>query len=255
MIKHGSFGKDIKVWNKQGKGVAMSIYAIGDLHLSGDGSKPMDIFGDQWTNHKSQIEKNWLRKIGDEDGVLIPGDFSWAMKFEEAVSDLDWLERLPGQKFMIRGNHDFWWGSINKMNGRYKSIHFVHNNCFTYKDVIIAGTRGWLSPNDRSFTEQDQKIYLREVQRLRRSLEEAITKKIDRDHKLIVMLHYPPTNDQREPSLFTEVLQAFEVDYVVYGHLHGKESFDASYKGEYNGIKYILTSSDYLSFEPILIIE
>lgn len=233
----------------------MSIYAIGDLHLSGDGSKPMDVFGDQWTNHKKQIEKNWLKKITEDDAVLIPGDLSWAMKFTEVEEDLAWLEELPGEKFIIRGNHDFWWSSVNKMNRRYDHLFFIQNNSFTYKDTVIAGTRGWLSPNERSFTDQDLKIYLRESERLKRSLIEAMKQKENPQQKLIAMLHYPPTNDQKEPSLFTEILEEFKVDYVVYGHLHGKESFDASYKGSMKGTEYILASSDYIKFDPILIIE
>jgi len=231
----------------------MSIYAIGDLHLSGDGSKPMDVFGDQWINHKNQIEENWLQKITAEDAVLIPGDISWAMKFYDVVEDLAWLEELPGHKYIIRGNHDYWWSSISKMNSQFKKISFIQNNSFVYKDIIIAGTRGWISPNDRSFTAQDQKIYLREVERLKRSLLNAEKQKEELEQMIIVMLHYPPTNDKKEPSLFTETLEEFGVDCVVYGHLHGKESFDASYKGKINGREYILASSDYIDFDPILI--
>ncbi len=231
----------------------MSIYAIGDLHLSGDGSKPMDVFGDQWANHKNQIEKNWLKKITEEDAVLIPGDLSWAMKFSEVEADLAWIDRLPGQKFIIRGNHDYWWSSISKMNDRYETLFFIQNNAFMYKDVVIAGSRGWISPNERSFTDQDQKIYLREYERLKRSLHAAIKKKENLEQKLIVLLHYPPTNDQKEPSLFTEVFEEFKVDYVVYGHLHGEESFNASYIGKVLDTEYILASSDYINFDPILI--
>ena len=233
----------------------MSIYAIGDLHLSEDGSKPMDVFGDQWTNHKNQIEKNWLKKITEEDAVLIPGDLSWAMKFSEVEVDLTWLEGLPGQKFIIRGNHDYWWSSINKMNRIYDSLFFIQNNAFIYNDVIIAGTRGWLSPNDRSFTDHDQKIYLREIERLKRSLQDAMKLKENPEQKVIVLLHYPPTNDQKEPSLFTKVIEEFKVDYVVYGHLHGKESFEASYKGKIKDVEYILVSSDYINFDPVFIMK
>jgi uncharacterized protein len=233
----------------------MSIYAIGDLHLSEDGSKPMDVFGDQWKDHKKQIEENWLKKVTEVDAVLIPGDLSWAMKFSEAEGDLSWLESLPGKKFIIRGNHDYWWSSINKMNRRYERLFFIQNNGFLFQDAIIAGTRGWLSPNDRSFTDQDQKIYLREIERLKRSLSEALKLRTNPEQKVIAMLHYPPTNDQQEPSLFTEVLEEYNVDYVVYGHLHGEESFNASYKGKVKGREYILASSDYINFDPVLIIK
>ncbi len=231
----------------------MSIYAIGDLHLSGNGIKPMDIFGDQWIEHKKQIEENWVKKIQDEDAVLLPGDISWAMKFQEADVDLSWLESLPGRKFIIRGNHDFWWSSISKMSRKYNSLFFIQNNCFVYRDFIITGTRGWICPNDRSFTDKDQKIYLREIGRLQRSLMEAEARRENPSQKILVMLHYPPTNDQKEDSLFTELLERYSVDTVVYGHLHGEESFQASYRGEHKGIRYVLASSDYINFDPILI--
>ena len=38
----------------------MSIYTIGDLHLSFGTDKPMDIFG--WGNHTEKIKQDWLEK-------------------------------------------------------------------------------------------------------------------------------------------------------------------------------------------------
>ena len=55
----------------------MSLYAIGDLHLSFTANKPMDVFGREWKDHVRKIEKNWRGRIGAEDTVVITGDHSW----------------------------------------------------------------------------------------------------------------------------------------------------------------------------------
>jgi len=230
----------------------MTIYAIGDLHLSGNSDKPMDIFGDQWSDHANKIKDSWLKKVSNNDVVLIPGDISWAMNLEEAMVDLEWISDLPGKKYLIRGNHDYWWSSITRLNSLFDSIGFIQNNFFTYKEYAICGTRGWNCPNHYKFTDHDEKIYLREVSRLEMSLNAA--KKSGYDN-LIVMLHYPPTNDKLEPSLFTEVLEKYNVEHVVYGHLHGQISYAAGLKGIHNNVNYHLTSCDYAEFEMVKILE
>lgn len=224
----------------------MAIYAIGDLHLSGHSSKPMDIFGDNWTEHEKKIKNSWLENVTDEDAILIPGDISWAMTLEEAMVDLEWIADLPGNKYLIKGNHDYWWGSIKKLNTLFDSMNFIQNNFFTYMDYAICGTRGWNCPNHYKFTEHDEKIYLREVNRLEMSLKAAKQKGYA---NIIVMLHYPPTNDKLEPSLFTEVLEKYNVSNVVYGHLHGKASYGSGLQGVHNGVNYKLVSCDYANFE------
>ncbi|MBU5675253.1 metallophosphoesterase [Alkaliphilus sp. MSJ-5] len=226
----------------------MAIYAIGDLHLSGHSDKPMDIFGAQWNDHANKIRDSWLKKVNNDDAVLIPGDISWAMTLEEAMIDLEWIADLPGKKYLIRGNHDYWWGSITKLNSLFDSMSFIQNNFFTYREYAICGTRGWNCPNHYKFTNHDEKIYLREVSRLEMSLNTAKRSGYD---NIIVMLHYPPTNDKLEPSLFTEVLEKYNVRHVIYGHLHGETSYGAGLKGIYNGINYYLTSCDYARFEMI----
>ncbi len=226
----------------------MAIYAIGDLHLSGYSDKPMDIFGAQWNDHANKIRDSWLKKVNNDDAVLIPGDISWAMTLEEAMIDLEWIADLPGKKYLIRGNHDYWWGSITRLNSLFDSMSFIQNNFFTYREYAICGTRGWNCPNHYKFTNHDEKIYLREVSRLEMSLNTA---KKSGYANIIVMLHYPPTNDKLEPSLFTEVLEKYNVRHVIYGHLHGETSYGAGLKGIYNGINYYLTSCDYAGFEMI----
>lgn len=224
----------------------MALYAIGDLHLSNHVHKPMDIFGSKWVGHDDKIKKDWLINVKEEDTVLIPGDISWGMNIEEAKPDIEWISELPGRKILLKGNHDYWWSSISKLKATFPTIDFLQNNFFTYKDYGICGTRGWISPNDKKFTKQDEKIYLREIHRLTLSLEAA--KKANCE-KIIVMLHYPPTNDEFETSLFIDTFQKYNVEMVVYGHLHGEEAYDAGLKGEHGGITYHLASCDFLGFK------
>lgn len=230
----------------------MALYGIADLHLSFHSPKPMDIFGNHWFQHHEKIRENWIRKVRTEDTVLIAGDISWAMKLEEALIDLQWIEELPGKKIIIKGNHDYWWAGISKLNQLYPSMDFLQNSYFGYEEYAICGTRGWTCPNENRFTEKDEKIYLREGQRLRNSLEQAAKSKYT---KKLVMLHYPPTNDELQPSIFTGLCEEYGVEKVVYGHLHGAEAYGSGLLGDYNNVDYQLISCDYLNFDLRLIIE
>jgi len=232
-------------------GEKMALFVIGDLHLSNAAEKPMNIFGEHWKEHDNTIKKNWIDSINDSDTVLIPGDISWAMTIEEACFDLDWIHSLPGRKILIKGNHDYWWSSIKKLNSLYDNLHFLQNNYFVYEDIAICGTRGWICPNNHKFSDQDNKIYERELHRLKLSLDQAVKNKYA---DIFVITHYPPTNDHFDPSGFTEIYEDYGVKNVFYGHLHGKESFDAGLKGNINGVTYYLTSCDFLDFKPLKIL-
>lgn len=227
----------------------MGLYAIADLHLALSGDKPMDVFGDKWYKHDEKIKENWSQIVREEDTVLIAGDISWSMKMEEGMRELQWIHDLPGRKYIIRGNHDYWWGSINKLNNLYDDMKFVQNNFFTYEDYAICGTRGWTCPGGDRFTAKDEKIYNREIIRLRLSIEAA---KKSGYNKYICMIHYPPTNDKFEDSGFTEIFKEYGVEKVVYGHLHGP-SLHRILTGHRDGTEYIITSCDYLNFKPIKI--
>lgn len=233
----------------------MKLWAIGDLHLSysedGDLKKPMAIFGDNWENHGEKIKANWLENISEEDVVLIPGDFSWAMDFKEIKYDIEYLHNLPGKKVFIRGNHDYWWTSSKKMKEFLpKDIDFIQNNYYQVKDnLFICGTRGWNTPGEKGFLPEDKKIYLRELARLRLSLD-SVPKLPDRE--IIVMLHYPPVNLKHEYSEFIELMKEYEVKTCIYAHLH-----DASIAYKIPSSKwdmnFKLVSADALSFNPLLI--
>lgn len=223
----------------------MSIFAIGDLHLSGAVHKPMTVFGSHWQNHWEKIKKNWKENVTGEDAVLIAGDISWAMTLEEALVDLKEIHLLPGKKIFIKGNHDYWWKTITKLNQIFEDQFFIQNNFYIYQDYIICGTRGWICPNSIKFTEHDKKIYERELKRLILSLEEV--KKI-KGKQIIVLTHFPPTNDQLDSSGFTELYEEYSVSKVIYGHLHGENTFSQGLQGIYNNVKYYLVSADYMNF-------
>ncbi len=228
----------------------MSIYAIGDLHLSlGEGiDKPMDIYGEQWVRHVERLKSNWIRKVSETDTVILAGDVSWALKFDEAKTDLDWLHHLPGKKIVIKGNHDLWWTGIQKMNAMYDDMIFLHNFCHMVEDVAICGSRGWICPGTDGFTEADNKIYQRELLRVGRSLEDA---KARGAKEIIGVLHFPPTNDKIQSSGFTDLFTAADVKTVVYGHLHGSDTYHKGLQGNLNGVEYKLVSLDYLNCDPL----
>jgi len=211
--------------------------------------KPMDIFGDKWVYHHEKIKENWINKISDDDTVLIAGDISWSMNMEEGLEDLEYINMLPGRKIIVKGNHDYWWGSITKLNSLYDNMKFIQNNFFTYEDYAICGTRGWTNAESENSSKHDVKIYSRELLRLRLSLDAAVKSGYK---KIIVMLHYPPTNDKFEESEFTKIFKEYNVEKVIYGHLHGY-SLKNVLEGVVGGVEYIMTSCDYINFDPIKI--
>ncbi|MDU2673203.1 MAG: metallophosphoesterase [Clostridium sp.] len=225
----------------------MALYAISDLHLAFNVDKPMDIFGERWLNHDEKIKKNWESKINEEDTVLIAGDISWSMRAEDSKYDLDWIDKLPGKKIISKGNHDYWWQSISKLNKMYENTKFIQNNFYSYEDYAICGTRGWTSPDNDKFTQHDRKIYDRELIRLRLSLDMA---KNAGYSKFIVMVHYPPTNENYDETEFTKVFKAYGVEKVIYGHLHGPSNFKIK-NDTVDGVEYINTSCDFINFDPI----
>ncbi len=230
----------------------MNIYAISDLHLSATADKPMDIFGGNWEGHFEKIKADWLATVKEEDIVLIAGDISWAMKLDDALVDLRSLASLPGRKVFIRGNHDYWWNGITKLrdsapNG---SFYFLQTDAVKIDGLVIVGSRGWSCPGSSDYTEQDEKLYLREAERFRLALNEGKKRKEEGD-RLLALIHYPPFNAKCEETLFTKLFEENGVEKVVFGHIHGAAYFP--YKTEKNGVQYILSSCDKLGFKLVKI--
>ncbi len=230
----------------------MNVYAISDLHLSETADKPMDIFGGNWEGHFEKIKSDWNAKVQEEDIVLIAGDISWAMKLADALTDLELLASLPGKKVFIRGNHDYWWNGITKLrdSAPNDSFVFLQTDAVRIGEFVIVGSRGWTCPGSSDYTEQDQKLYLREAERFRLAFLDAEKLKKEGD-KTIAMIHFPPINPKKEDTLFSQLFEKNGVDKAVFGHIHG--SFYYPLKTEKNGIEYILTSCDKTGFSLVKI--
>ena len=198
----------------------MSIYVIGDLHLSFGQNKPMDIFGENWTNHEEKIKENWLKKVKKNDLVILPGDFSWAMYLKDTMLDFKYLSNLPGKKLLLKGNHDYWWTTSKKMQdylkeNNFTNIDFLYNNSYCFENKILVGTRGWSIQEENS-----EKIIRRENLRLELSIQDGINK-YGKDKEIIVFMHYPPFNGYEEKDLsFIATMQKYQVKKCFYGHLH-----------------------------------
>ncbi len=221
----------------------MSLFAISDLHLSLGVDKPMDVFRG-WDNYVQRLEENWQRLVRPEDTVVIAGDISWGLDLSETVEDFRWIDRMPGQKILLKGNHDLWFSTKTKVekffdeNG-FSTLHILFNNAYRYEDYVICGTRGWM--NDQT----DKKVLNRECGRLRLSLEEG--KKLGGTP--LVFLHYPPVYGSGDCPEILEVLLSYGVKQVYYGHIHGYSSGYAI-NGERVGIDFRLLSCDFLQFAP-----
>lgn len=221
----------------------MKIFAISDLHLSVNNSKPMDIFGPVWDGYLDKIFSQWKNLVSSDDLVLMAGDLSWAMKLEEVVPDIDLLKNLPGKKIIIRGNHDYWWKSISSLRALLPTdFYAIQNDALKFDNVIVCGTRGWKGVEKYpTLLDEDKKIFDREVIRLGMTLENASKLRQEGD-KLVCMIHYPPVDIFRNDSPFSELIKKYKVDAVIYGHLHGQKGLATYF--EKDGIPYYLTSCD-----------
>ena len=227
----------------------MSLFAIADTHLSLSADKPMDIF-EGWSDYQSRLEKNWRAVVADGDTVVIPGDVSWAMGIEKAAADFAFLNGLPGRKIIMKGNHDYWWTTMRKMekflsvNG-FDTISILHNNAYRVGDIAVCGTRGWFFDAEQ---DADKKVLLREAGRLRTSVEAALVL----GGEPVVFLHYPPVSSTQVCAEIYNVLKDYGIRRCYYGHLHSYATRTA-FIGERDGIKFSLISGDYLEFVPKLV--
>ena len=230
----------------------MPLYAIGDLHLSHGTDKPMDVFGGGWSNYIEKIKEGFSH-LKPDDVCVLCGDTSWGMSFEESLPDFKFISELPGKKIIIKGNHDYWWGTASKMqeffdNNGIENIEILNNNCFFYENVAICGTRGWMS-DDENDSEYNKKIMAREAGRLRASLRAAG----DAETK-ICFFHYPPRFRNIICQSVIDAMNEFGVKSCFYGHLHGQGHSYAE-RGIIDGIRYELVSSDYINFTPHKVIS
>ncbi len=228
----------------------MSLYAIGDFHLSFNSDKSMDKFGPVWVNHEDKIIRNFRMLIRDNDTVVITGDHSWGKNLKDASLDLEFIEKLPGRKILLRGNHDMFWEAnkterLNKMfEGR---LFFMQDNFYSYEDYALVGTKGYCYEGRDEPMEHYEKLMKREALRLRKGFDKA---KAAGFSKFIMFLHYPPTSIGEKESLFTKMAKEYRAEIVVYSHCHGMERYNDSYKGLVDGINYYLVSGDFLDFCP-----
>jgi uncharacterized protein len=246
-----------------------SVWAIGDLHLSfGVPNKEMDLFGPLWHRHADAIKASWDALVSPEDLVLIPGDISWAMRLEDALPDLRWIDERPGMKILIRGNHDYWWGSVSKIRAALpRSLYVIQNDAVSIGSIAIAGARLWDTPEftfnsiiDMKPTAEkepkkerghDEEIFRREVARLETSLQQ-----LPKDAAVkIVMTHYPPIGVDLKPSSVSALLERYGVSLAVFGHLHSFRQGLPKLFGTERGVRYALCSCDYLNFSPLCVIR
>ena len=224
----------------------MALYAIGDLHLCLGAQKPMDVVGGAWVGYMDKL-KAGLSVIGPEDTTVLLGDLSWALDLPSAYADFAWIDKIPGKKIILKGNHDYWWSTATKFykfcadNG-FSDQWILNNNHYEYNGWAICGTRGWFFEEERG-SEHDEKVFKRELIRLEASLQSA------GDLPKIVFLHYPPLYKGYRCDEILELLKRYEVRQCFYGHLHGA-SHALAMEGQWDGVEYRLVAADKLNFQP-----
>jgi len=234
----------------------MRIWAIADLHLSFAAPKPMDVFGERWNDHAGRIGAAWRERIADDDLVLLAGDISWALKWDAALVDLQWIGALPGRKVLTKGNHDYWWDAARKRRCELPpSLALVEADAVAVDGWVLCGTRAWISPEHPAFDpDTDERIYRRELGRLERALAAAGTL-AQGEQPIGVLLHYPPFLPTGTPTRFAELISAAGASFCVYGHLHRRADWNVAVQGTRGGVRYHLTACDFLGFAPSLIVD
>ena len=240
----------------------MSLFVIADLHLSTaeQTNKSMEVFGRRWSDYVARLVHNWRAVVNDEDTVIIPGDVSWALTLDEAISDFTLLHSLPGRKILGKGNHDFWWSTASKLTAftkehAFQNIFFLFNNAFETDEFLLAGTRGWYQdescenlPKDTDF----KKLVAREASRLDTSLKAAKALKKENDRReILAFLHFPPIWNGLVCEEIVDVLKKHGISRCFFGHIHGNYTAPASFL--HDGIAFSLISADFLEFYPRLI--
>ncbi len=227
----------------------MALYAIGDLHLSFEADKPMDVFGKLWTGYVDKL-RSGLSVIGPGDTTVLLGDLSWSMDLEHAEQDFAFINAIPGRKIILKGNHDYWWTTASKFykfcaRHGFENMEILNNNCLFYGDTAVCGTRGWFFEEERGGA-HDAKILNRELMRLEASLKAA------GEREKLCFLHYPPVYRGYRCQPILDLLRRYGVKQCWYGHLHS-ESHKLAITGDYEGIDFHLVAADYINFTPKLV--
>ncbi|MDE7105278.1 MAG: metallophosphoesterase [Ruminococcus sp.] len=215
----------------------MSLYVIGDLHLCfSDPSKTMSIFAG-WENYQEKIKENWLKTVKKDDTVVLAGDISWGMSLQQAIPDFRFINELTGNKIILKGNHDYWWGTIKKMEDFFTSegfntIKILHNNHYAYGRYGICGTRGWVNMPGEA---QDEKVLNREVQRLETSIKSALNAGLEP----LVFMHYPPIFASNFNYDILEILYRYKIKECFYGHIHGRSAHGLCITNTYYDINFV----------------
>ena len=226
------------------------LFAIADLHLSSSGAKPMDVFGAHWQDHAARIAAAWDAAVAPGDAVLLPGDLSWARTLDEAAADLAWIGARPGVKYLLRGNHDGWWGSLAKVRKALPAgCHALQNDAYDLGDVVLVGARGWTAPDDPTALPADREIFARELSRLGLSIADA-DRRFGRNAPRVAMLHYPPWIEGHPPTEVVRALREGGVSTCVYGHLHGADHA-LGVVGARDAIRFHLVAADAIGFAPL----
>lgn len=224
----------------------MALYAIGDLHLSLNAQKPMDVFGGPWSGYMEKL-KSGFSSVKPDDTTVLMGDLSWALDLDGARDDFAWINNIPGRKIILKGNHDYWWSTATKFqafcrDSGFEKMHILNNNHFEYDGFAICGSRGWFFEEERS-SDHDEKVFKRELIRLEASLRSA------GDLPKLVFLHYPPRYKGYTCDEMLEIFDRYQVRHCFYGHLHGA-SHTLAMEGQWDGVEYKLLSADRLNFQP-----
>jgi predicted phosphohydrolase len=230
------------------------LFALADLHLSLSGAKPMDVFGETWTDHATRMAAAWDATVAPDDAVLVPGDVSWARDLDEAAPDLAWIGARPGAKLLLRGNHDSWWTSVSRVRRALPArCDLLQNDAALVGDRVVVGARGWTAPGDPCSQPGDDEVFARELTRLRLSVADA-DRRFGRERPRVAMLHYPPWLEGRDPTAVVAILEEAGVEDCVFGHLHGHDHALAV-TGLRRGIRYHLVAADAVGFTPVLVPE
>ena len=159
-----------------------------------------------------------LSRLTAGDVLVLAGDTSWGIDLNEAEADFRFLDQFPCKKYLVKGNHDYWWSTVSKMKNFFTekgltTLDFLHNNCALYGGYALCGTRGWFFEEDQK--PHNAKVLNRELLRLETSLKAAGEKPI------FCFLHYPPLYQGYQCPEILRLLREYGVKVCCYGHLHG----------------------------------